>query len=99
MGTTSTLAPKTQTKLASRIAGRYVRLEQLGAGGMGTVHRARDEVTGRLVAFKQLVSSLAGGRRRTTQAPFEREYHTPLRLKHPPIIEMYDYCPTQTGPH
>src|SRR5260221_13820816 len=98
MGTTSTLAPKTQTKLASRIAGRYVLLEQLGAGGMGTVHRARDEATGRSVAFKQLISSLAGTRRRTAEALFEREYHTLVRLKHPRIIEVYDYGLTETGP-
>src|SRR5882724_3618334 len=64
-------AAQTGAEAERRIAGRYVRLEQLGAGGMGTVHRARDEVTGRLVAFKQLVSSLAGGRHRTAEALFE----------------------------
>ncbi len=83
----------------ARVAGRYVLLDQLGAGGMGTVHRARDEATGRVVAFKQLISSMAGSRRRTAEALFEREYHTLVRLKHPRIIEVYDYGVTDTGPY
>jgi hypothetical protein len=96
--TNTTTGPK-DVEAEGRIAGRYVRLEQLGAGGMGTVHRARDEATGQFVAFKQLVSSLAGGRRRTAEALFEREYHTLVRLKHPRIIEVYDYGLTETGPY
>lgn len=82
-----------------RVAGRYSLLEQLGAGGMGVVYRARDEVTGRDVAFKQLLSSIAGSRRSTIEALFEREYHTLVRLKHPRIIEVYEYGVTEDGPY
>ena len=50
-----------------------------------------DEATGRIVALKQLMSSLAGAKRRNVEALFEQEYHTLVRLKHPRIIEVYDY--------
>lgn len=74
-------------------------LDKLGSGGMGVVYRARDESTGRIVAFKQLTSSTAGSRRATAEALFEREYHTLVRLKHPRIIEVYDYGVTDSGPY
>src|SRR6476469_5137107 len=82
-----------------RLAGRYTLLDQLGAGGMGTVHRARDEATERVVAFKQLISSMCGNRRRSAEALFEREYRTLARLKHPRIIEVYDYGLDEAGPY
>ena len=92
-------APRVQSIQVARAQGRYAVLDKLGAGGMGTVHRARDESTGRLVAFKQLISSMAGGRRRTVETLFEREYHTLVRLKHPRIIEVYDYGVSDAGPY
>ena len=39
------------------VAGRYVLLDQVGAGGMGSVWRARDTRTGELVAVKVLGST------------------------------------------
>ena len=36
------------------IAGRYAMLDQIGAGGMGSVWRARDERSGEIVAVKVL---------------------------------------------
>src|SRR5688572_5070677 len=66
---------------------------------MGVVYRAHDEVQGRVVAFKQLLSSLAGAKRRNVEAMFEREYHTLVRLRHPRIIEVFDYGLTEHGPY
>src|SRR5688572_2054217 len=90
-------APTLESVEQVRIAGRYLLLEKIGAGGMASVHRALDETTGRVVALKQLISSLARGRRKTVEALFEREYHTLVRLKHPRIIEAYDYGLTEGG--
>jgi len=94
-------APNLSTSLRepSLLAGRYQLLDELGVGGMGTVHRARDQVDGRLVALKQLSYAKAGGRRRAVEALFEREYHTLVRLRHPRIIEVYDYGVAETGPY
>ncbi|HEY6559155.1 MAG TPA: AAA family ATPase [Polyangiaceae bacterium] len=81
----------------NRIAGRYLLQEKIGAGGMASVHRALDETTGRVIALKRLSSSKAGAQRRTIEALFEREYHTLVRLKHPRIIQVYDYGLTDDG--
>lgn len=81
-----------------RIAGRYRLLETIGTGGMASVHRALDEASGRIVALKQLVSAADRGRLGpTVEALFEREYRTLVRLKHPRIIEVYDYGVAENG--
>src|SRR5262249_33059501 len=78
-----------------RIAGRYRVEAALGEGGMGVVSRAHDESTGRTVAVKQLHP--AEGRAGT--ALFQREYHTLVLLKHPRIVEVYDYGIDAAGPY
>lgn len=83
----------------ARLAGRYVLRRRLGRGGMGAVYEAIDEATGRQVAIKQLLSSFEGEQRRKLEALFEREYHTLVRLRHPRIIEVYDYGITECGPY
>lgn len=70
-----------------RIGERYVLTAELGAGGMGVVSRVRDERTGKLLALKQL----RPGASRLEAALFRREFHTLVLLKHPCIIEVYDY--------
>jgi tetratricopeptide (TPR) repeat protein len=81
------------------VAGKYRVEGKLGEGGMGVVYRASEIATGRVVALKQLLSSSAGAKRKSAEALFEREYHTLVRLKHPRIIEVYDYGLTEDGPY
>jgi Protein kinase domain/AAA ATPase domain len=83
---------------SSLLAGRYRLGDKLGEGGMGAVYRATEVGSGRVVALKQLLSTLAGAKRASAEALFEREYHTLVRLKHPRIIEVYDYGLTPDGP-
>src|SRR3954469_11610605 len=72
------------------IAGRYVVLEQLGQGGMGSVYRVLDQRNGRECALKQLSSKAAS--EPLLGELFEREFHTLSELAHPSIIEVYDYA-------
>ena len=70
-----------------RIAG-YVLEEQIGAGGMAVVFRARDERLGRPVALKLLAPGLAadaGFRQR-----FIRESRAAAAVDHPNIIPVYE---------
>jgi Tol biopolymer transport system component len=67
--------------------GPYLILEQLGAGGMGEVYRARDEKLGRDVAIKVLTGlSVVDVDRR---ARFEREARALAALNHPHIGGIY----------
>jgi eukaryotic-like serine/threonine-protein kinase len=61
------------------VAGRYVLLDQIGAGGMGSVWRARDLRTGGLVAVKVL-----GHHSGALLARFVREQS--IRLRHPHVV-------------
>jgi len=66
--------------------GRYVLLGQLGRGGMGVVHLARDEVLDRHVAVKLL-------NRRSTpglQARLLQEAQALARLSHPNVVAIYE---------
>ena len=70
----------------SRIAG-YLIEEQIGAGGMGAVFRARDEVLGRLAALKVVAPSAAGDEE--FRARFLRESRIAAAVDSPHIIPVY----------
>lgn len=71
------------------IAGRYVIHERVGAGGMGTVYRARHEVVGRDVAVKFLSPDLAYDPHNRQR--FLREARAANRINHEHIIDITDY--------
>jgi hypothetical protein len=71
---------------SAKVAGRYALETRLARGGMGSVYSALDASTGQRVAFKRLTTSS-----RLTVALFEREYRILRSLRHPRIIEVYDY--------
>ncbi len=81
------LPPDAQVKVGSRL-GRYLLLEQLGAGGMGIVYRARDEKLERIVAVKILNRGLLTSE--AVRAHFRREALALARLNHPGIAALYD---------
>ena len=74
-----------------RIAGRYVLGELIGAGGMGRVYRAHDEVLDRDVALKVLDRPEAG-----EDAARLGEACAAARLTHPGIAKVFD-CGRDAG--
>jgi hypothetical protein len=69
--------------------GRYEIVGTLGHGAMATVFRARDTQLGRDVALK--VMSMVHAARGGAGERFRREAHAVAALKHPAIVEIYDF--------
>ncbi|MFE1174406.1 protein kinase [Streptomyces sp. NPDC058773] len=67
---------------------RYELVEQLGHGGMGTVHRAVDHRLRRTVAVKTLSAELAMQPEFLTR--FQREAHAAAALNHPGVATVHD---------
>jgi Protein kinase domain/AAA ATPase domain len=85
--------PSAAPVLAQAVAtavGPYELLGLLGRGGMATVYRAKHRVTGALCALKWLPSGNEP-QGRSLRACFEREYQTLRGLRHPRIIQVFDY--------
>ncbi|WP_224250060.1 tetratricopeptide repeat protein [Hyalangium gracile] len=71
--------------------GRYLILEKVGQGGMGTVYAAWDPDLGRRVAIKLLRMDKQHAEGRTVgQARLLREAQAMARVTHPHVISVYD---------
>jgi serine/threonine protein kinase/formylglycine-generating enzyme required for sulfatase activity len=68
--------------------GRFVRLERVGAGGMGEVHLARDEHTGELAAIKLLRPEYLWFE--AAHERFRRELQSLAPLAHPGIVRVLE---------
>ncbi len=68
--------------------GRYILASELGAGGMGIVHRAWDASLSRWVALKLLRADVAS--RPELRERFLREARSAARLRHPAIVAVHD---------
>lgn len=84
-------APAVQAPLLApgQRLGRYEVLDLLGAGGMGTVHRALDPSLGREIAIKALASTFEGDS--ASLKRFEREARVLATLSHPSIATIYGF--------
>jgi len=71
------------------LANRFVRHEQLGRGGFGSVYRAYDRQLGRYVAIK--VPHINAPDRDRIQKRVAREATATARLRHPNIVTLYDF--------
>lgn len=67
--------------------GRYIVIDEIGAGGMGRVYRAYDPKLGREVALKRLRLS---GDERSATARMLREAKAMALLSHPNVVPVYD---------
>ena len=75
--------------------GNYDILDKLGAGGMGTVFKARHRRMKRIVALKVLAKNLCTDN--SFIARFQREVETIARLSHPNIVMAYDADEDECG--
>ena len=77
------------------LGGRYQLVERIGAGGMGEVWRATDQVLGRTVAVKLMLPTLlddAGFARR-----FLFEARAMASLRHPGVVAIHDFSSDAEG--
>jgi hypothetical protein len=74
--------------------GRYLLLEALGRGGMGTVYGAFDRAEQRLVALKVPCAREHAG----PAHPLSTEFDNWSRLKHPNIVRAYAMRYAESGP-
>jgi WD40 repeat protein/serine/threonine protein kinase len=63
----------------------YLRLEELGRGGLGRVTKAQDTRLGRVVAIKELLRNKGIARER-----FLREAFITAKLQHPGVVPIYE---------
>lgn len=76
------------TQNGAPLGDRYRILQSLGRGGMGEVFRARDLRDDREIALKRFRLKLD---QTEDVLRFRREFHTLARLRHPRIVEAYDF--------
>jgi tetratricopeptide (TPR) repeat protein len=73
------------------IGRRYLLLGLLGQGGMGSVHRALDRLTGETVALKRVPQGAPATRSASSLAALALEFRALSALRHPNIISVLDY--------
>jgi serine/threonine protein kinase len=83
-------------KFDDLVIGNYEILDKLGAGGMGTVLKARHRRMKRVVALKVLSSEVA--KSEAFAQRFQREVETIARLSHPNIVMAFDADEGKAGP-
>src|SRR5262245_44922121 len=78
------------------VAGRFKLTRKLARGGSAEVFAAVDQSTGQTVALKLLTDQDG---KYGAAARFMREYYALSELRHPRIIEVYDYGVEQGAPY
>ena len=77
-------------KNQQRLEDRYDQIEKIGAGGMGSIFKARDKILGRIVALKVIREDFMGDIE--TVHRFIREAQSASALHHPGIVTIFDIC-------
>ena len=78
------------------VEGRFEIVREVGRGGFGVVHEARDLSLGRTVAFKVVSSAVNGAMR---EERLLREAAAAARLSHPNIVQLHDLGHSEYGPY
>jgi serine/threonine protein kinase len=79
------------------VIGPYEILEVVGKGGMATVYRGRSRETGQVVAIKLMEPTAAANA--VLVKRFEQEYAAAIRLRHPNLIQVWDYGLDEARPY
>ncbi len=77
-----------QNQAGTKLCGRFVLIEKLGAGGYGEVWRARDELRDTEVALKILYSQFQNSE--AAWEVFQREFTLTARLNHPGVLRVHE---------
>ncbi|MGH1346646.1 MAG: protein kinase domain-containing protein [Nannocystales bacterium] len=83
------MAGSSRAQLPTTALGRFVVLEKLGSGGMGTVFRAYDPNLDRSVALK-VIRSESLLRDSNARARMAREARTLAKLNHPHVVGVHE---------
>jgi serine/threonine protein kinase len=89
------LAALNENRVSSLRIGNYDILDRLGAGGMGTVYKARHRRMKRIVALKVLSAKLSENPLFVKR--FQREVETIAALGHPNLVMAYDADEADVG--
>jgi serine/threonine protein kinase len=84
-----------ERRLDELVIGNYQVIDRLGAGGMGTVYKARHRRMKRIVAIKVLSRSF--GQSPKLVQRFQREVEAAARLSHPNIVMAHDADEAEVG--
>ena len=82
--------PEPRTAEVPARIGRYLVLEEVGAGGMGVVYAAYDPELDRKVAIKLIYSEADQVQARRSHAMLFREAQALAKLSHPNIVAIHD---------
>ena len=77
-----------QNQAGTKLCGRFVLIEKLGAGGYGEVWRAHDELRDTDIALKVLYSQFANSE--AAWEVFQREFTLTARLNHPGVLRVFE---------
>ncbi len=78
----------TQNQAGTKLCGRFVLNEKLGAGGYGEVWRARDEIRDADIAVKILYAQFVESE--AAWQVFVREFTLTSRLNHPGVLRVFE---------
>jgi len=79
---------KKEFKVGSTFAGRYLIIEELGKGGMGTVYKVMDKEVDEKIALKFLNPEVAANEKTITR--FRNELKTARKISHKNVCRIYD---------
>jgi serine/threonine protein kinase/tetratricopeptide (TPR) repeat protein len=85
------------TETSATINKRYILHEKIGTGGMGTVYRATDRLSGQVVALKQVTAPtqnlvfMSRSEGLDLHLALAQEFKVLASLRHPHIISVLDY--------